>query len=108
MAGTYYPDNFVFKRQNLPAVSDYAVSEVNVHELKTSCSNNNAPFTKQSMTVMTLSKCYLCVQGRSKSNISNVTLELKKKHMRKKYLSAGKEAKQKERKYNCQASRLEL
>lgn len=34
VAGTYYPDNFILKSQNLPAVKDYAVSEVNVHELK--------------------------------------------------------------------------
>lgn len=45
--------------------------------------------------------------------ISHVTLELKKKpkpkpNMRKKYLSTENGAKQTERKYNCQARRLEL
>lgn len=57
VAGTYYPDNFILKSQNLPAVKDHAVSEVNVRELKTLCSNNNAPFAMKPMTEMTMSKC---------------------------------------------------
>lgn len=54
MAGTYYPDNLIFQSQHLCAVKDYDVSEVNVHELKTSCSKTSPPFAKKSMTAMTL------------------------------------------------------